>query len=344
MKQAVYLGKESIEIRDVPIPECGDDDILVKNIRSSICGTDVAVYSHGPGTGHRVTIGGEFGHETVSRVVKTGKNIADVKEGDRIYPYPLYAKNDTRRAGTLGGFSEYMLMPQAKLNHSYYLVDDAISDRAASLIEPFTVGGHAAKQSNPKPGDKAVVFGCGTIGIAAAIMLKYLGVKDVILCDRSDFRLGIAKELGFEICNTGKSNIQESARSLWGEAYSIHGQVADVDIWIDAAGADSILNDFMEHGKIDARYVIVAVNSASRSLNLLDLTYSSQSIIGSGGYRPDDVTDVMNIMKSGRFDIEKIITDEYVIDELDAAIRRAADSENAFNVIVRFDSGKSDSE
>ena len=90
MKQAVYLGKESIEIRDVPVPECGDDDILVKNIRSSICGTDVAVYSHGPRTGHRVTIGGEFGHETVSRVVKTGKNITDVKEGDRIYPYPLY--------------------------------------------------------------------------------------------------------------------------------------------------------------------------------------------------------------------------------------------------------------
>ena len=336
MKQAVYLGKENIEIHEVPIPECGPDDILVRHIRSSICGTDVAVYTNGPGTGHRVTIGGEFGHETVSRVVKVGQNITDVKPGDRIYPYPLYAKNDTRRAGTLGGFSEYMLLPEAKKDHSYYMVDDSISDRAASLIEPFTVGGRAAKQASPKPGDKAVVFGCGTIGLAAAVMLKYLGVDEVIVCDRSDFRLGIAAELGFNTCNTESSDLQEIARSRWGETYSIHGPVADIDIWIDAAGADNILSDFMQKGKIGARFVIVAVNSAERKLNLLDLTYSSQSIIGSGGYRSEDVTDVMNIMKSGRWDIEKNITDEYDIDELDAAIRRASDSEHAFNVIVHF--------
>lgn len=291
---------------------------------------------HGPGTGHRVSVGGEFGHETVSRVCGVGKNIDDVKVGDRTYPYPLYAKNDTRRAGTLGGFSEYMVLPKAKRNHSYYLVDDSISDKTASLIEPFTVGGRAAKQSNPKPSEKAVVFSCGTIGIAAAIMLKYLGVSDVLICDRSDFRLNIVKSLGFEVCNTDKIQMQDAAKALWKEAYSIHGQVADVDIWIDAAGADSILADFMTQGKIASKYVIVAVNNANRSLNLLDLTYSSQSIIGSGGYRPEDVTDVMNIMKSGRWDIEKIITDEYSIDDLDAAIRRAADSEHVFNVIVHF--------
>lgn len=68
MKSAVYLGKENIEVREVPTPVCGDNDILVKNIRSSICGTDVAVYLNGPRIGHKVTVGGEFGHETVSRV------------------------------------------------------------------------------------------------------------------------------------------------------------------------------------------------------------------------------------------------------------------------------------
>ena len=61
--------------------------------------------------------------------------ITNVKVGDRVYPYPLNAKDDRKRAGTLGGFSEYILMPNAKLNHSYYMVDDSISDRVASLIE-----------------------------------------------------------------------------------------------------------------------------------------------------------------------------------------------------------------
>ena len=336
MKSAVYLGKENVEVREVPIPVCGDDDILVKNIRSSICGTDVAVYLHGPATGHRVNVGGEFGHETVSSVAAVGKNITDVKVGDRIYPYPLNAKNDRKRAGTLGGFSEYILMPNATINHSYYMVDNNISDKVASLIEPFTVGGRAAKKANPKPGEKAVVFGCGTIGIAAGIMLKYLGVEKVMICDKSDFRLNIAKELGFEICSISE-NFLGKAKELFGEGYSINGAVADIDIWIDAAGVDSILNDFIEYGKVDSRFVMVAVNNAERKINFLPLTYASKAIIGSGGYRPDDVTDVMNIMKSNRWNIEKIITDEFFIDDINKAIRRAADPENAFNVVIKFE-------
>ena len=229
-----------------------------------------------------------------------------------------------------------MLIPKAVLNHSYYFVDDSISDKAAALIEPFTVGGRAAKKSNPQKGEKAVVFGCGTIGIAAAIMLKYLGVDDVIICDKSVFRLGIAKELGFEICNADE-NILEKACKLYGEAYSVNGITADIDIWIDAAGAESIFNDFIQYGKVDSRFVMVAVNNKERQINFLPLTYASKSIIGSGGYRPDDVTDVMNIMKSHIWAIEKIITNVYGIDSINDAIRKAADSYNAFNVVINFE-------
>ena len=73
MKSAIYLGKENIEIRSVPLPEIGENDVLIRNIYSCICGTDVAVYQQGAETGHRITIGGEFGHETVSRIAAVGK-------------------------------------------------------------------------------------------------------------------------------------------------------------------------------------------------------------------------------------------------------------------------------
>lgn len=99
MKAGIYLGKENIEIRELPVPSVGDDDVLIQNIYSSICGTDAAVYTHGPNTGHKVDVGGEFGHETVSRVVKTGKNVTEFQVGQRVYPYPYYAKNDPARAG-----------------------------------------------------------------------------------------------------------------------------------------------------------------------------------------------------------------------------------------------------
>ena len=74
MKAAIYMGKEHIEIQELPTPECGDDDVLIQNICSSICGTDVAVYRHGPGTGHRITVGGEFGPGPICRRAAGGKH------------------------------------------------------------------------------------------------------------------------------------------------------------------------------------------------------------------------------------------------------------------------------
>lgn len=67
MKAGIYLGQEQVEIRELPIPPLGAHDVVIKNICSGICGTDTAVFMHGPNTGHRVNVGGEFGHETVSR-------------------------------------------------------------------------------------------------------------------------------------------------------------------------------------------------------------------------------------------------------------------------------------
>ncbi len=336
MKSAIYLGKEHIEIREVPLPVCGQEDVLIRNVYSSICGTDVAVYRHGPGTGHRVTIGGEFGHETVSVVAEVGDHHQEFQVGDRVYPYPRYAKNDTRRAGTLGGFSEYILCPNATKDHSLYLVPEEIPDRLACLIEPFTVGCRAARRGQPKANEKAVVFGAGTIGIAAAVALKQFGCSRVMICDLSDFRLAIAGKLGFATCNSGSEDFLHTAMDYFGTAPSLTGETADIDMMIDAAGAETVLNLFMEHGKIESRFVSVAVNRALRNIDLLHMTYAQKSIIGSGGYMPEDVQDVMKIMASGKWDLESIITHEFSIDDLDEAIRTASDTEHALNVIIKF--------
>lgn len=98
--------------------------------------------------------------------------------------------------------------------HSLYPVDERISDKLASLIEPFTVGCRAARRGMIPAGtgadaekmvyvkgQNAVVFGAGTIGIAAAVAFKYFGMDKVMVCDVSDYRLSLAENLGFEICN-----------------------------------------------------------------------------------------------------------------------------------------------
>lgn len=336
MKSAIYLGKESVEIREVPLPQLGSHDVLIKNIYSSICGTDVAVYQHGAGTGHRITVGEEFGHETVSRIVAVGDNVTEFSIGERVYPYPRFATGDTKRAGTIGGFSEYIKIPDAKRNYSLYGVDDSITDKTACLIEPFTVGCRAARRGQPKEHEKFVVFGCGTIGLASAIALKYFGVSEVMICDISDFRLKIAADLGFEVCNTAACDFVKQAAGYFGTAQSIKGTVPDIDGFLDASGAEGILDLFMEQGKIESRFVSVAVNKSIRKLDLLHLTYSQKSIIGSGGYMPEDVIDVMNIMKSGKWNIEKMITHEFSLSEIDKAIQTAGNTDIALNVTIKF--------
>lgn len=338
MKVEIYYGKEDVRIEKRENPVCEDNDIVIKNLYASICGTDVAVYTHGPNTGHKITVGEEFGHEVISQVAEVGKNVKGIAVGDIVYPYPLLATGDPKRAGTIGGFSQYIHIPACEVGKQVYKVSNKIPLRTATLIEPFTVGTRAARRSNPKSGEKAVVFGAGTIGIAAAMALKQIfGCSQVMLADVSAFRLKKAKELGFPVCNPTKQDVQEEMAKVFGEAHGLGGMTADTDIFIDAAGAESVLDTFMKAGKIGSRFVAVAVNNALKQLDILHLTYAQKSIIGSGGYMPEDVRDVMYLMESGVYDIESIITHEFPITEISKAIKTAADTEHALNVIINHE-------
>lgn len=336
MRAVIYKGKENIEIKEIPNPTCEDDGVILENIYASICGTDVAVYKHGTGLGHKITIGGEFGHEVVCRIKEKGKNVKGLEIGDRVYPYPRLVTCDKNRAGTIGAFSELIKAPKADIGIEIYPVSDKISDKVAALIEPFTVGCRAARRSMPRTGENAVVFGAGTIGIGAAIALKHFGCKKVMVCDHSDFRLSIVKNLGFEICNNAKEDLTEKSTHYFGKAYGYKGETADIDIYIDAAGADSILDYYQNNGKVNSRLVMVAVGTKERNVNILGMTFGQLAIIGSGGYMPEDVKDVMSIMESGKWDIEKIITHEYSLEQIEDAIKMAGNANEALNVVIKY--------
>ena len=337
MKAAIYRGKGMIEMGSLPTPVAGDRDIVIRNLYASICGTDVAVYRHGPGTGHRITVGDEFGHEAISRVVQVGRDVEGIHVGDVVYPYPRLARGDPRRAGTPGAFSEYILVPDAQPGRQVYPLDSRIPPRMGCLIEPFTVGCRAARRAAPRPGEKAIVFGAGTIGIAAAIALMHFGCSRVLLCDHSDFRLQIAAKLGFDAVNTSRVSLDSEAQARLGTAPGLSGPAADADIFIDAAGADGILETWQQMGKLFSRMVVVAVRAGMRPVDVLHMTYAQQALIGSGGYMPEDVETVMRIMAGGRWDIESLITHEYPWEKLPQAIEKAGDVGEALNVVIRYD-------
>jgi 2-desacetyl-2-hydroxyethyl bacteriochlorophyllide A dehydrogenase len=335
MKAAIYHGPQDVAVTQIPTPAPGPHDVLLRNLHAGICGSDVAAYLHGFQP-DRITPGSEFGHEAVSEVAAKGTAVHEIEVGDRVYPYPLLAKGDPSRAGNLGGFSEYILIPDARLGKQLYRVDDAIPPSVAAMIEPFTVGTQAARRARPQPGESAIVFGAGTIGIAAAIALQRLRCS-VMIVDLSDFRLEKAAALGFATCNTNADDLTRKATERFGTAPSLTGATANVDIFIDATnGASAVIGTYQSAAKIFSRMVIVGVHTKPVPVDLAQLAFGSQEIIGSGGYVPEDVTFVLKLMTSDEYDLESIITHSFPLDEIVTALETASHPDLSLHVSIRY--------
>ncbi len=335
MKAAIYNGIYDVVIQELPMPECGDNDIIVKNLYASICGSDVAAYRFG-GDLVRIFKGFEFGHEMVSEVVEVGKNVRDIAIGDRVYPYPRAAKADISRSATVGGFSEYVLIPNFELNKSVYLVNESISSKVAALTEPFTVGTCSARKANPQKGQTAIVFGAGAIGISAAIALKHWGIEHIMIVDQSDFRLNIARNFGFETCNSAKADVVSKAQAVFGRMQEYPPIGINVDIYIDAVGVKPVIEQWKAMAKYGCKLVIAGVHHEPVPVDLSQITFFDIQIIGSAGYHPQDVLTVFEIMESGKFDLESLITQEFDLDHINEAILKAASPDESLKVQIKY--------
>lgn len=336
MKAAVYRGPGQVDLTQLPIPRCGDNDVLIKNICAGVCGSDVYAFLH---NGDDVLIypDHQFGHEMVSRVVEVGRNISDIAVGQRVYPYPAEAKGGLLNSATIGGYSEYVLLENCRLNRSLYLVDDAISNYAAAMIQPFTVGAHAARQAQPQPGQSALVFGSGIIGIATAVALRNSGVEKIMLSDLSALRLAKAGALGFATCISSGQNLHQQAKEYFGPANGFPRPGVGVDIFVDAVGNAAVLDDFYLLAKEHSKLVVVGVHHGPASLDLRLLSYAELNIIGSRSYDHQDVATVLEMMSSNRFDLDSLVTDRFSLDDIVPALRRAAQAEQALKVCIEYE-------
>ena len=335
MKAAIYNGVKKIDFVELPMPQCDDNGIVVKNICASICGSDVTAYNYG-GEAVMIYPGFEFGHEMVSRVVKVGKNVEGIKEGDRVFPVPQFAKNDYTRAATIGGFSEYVEIPQCKLNQSVYIVPDEIEDELASIIEPFTVGANAAMRLNIEAGKKAIVFGAGAIGLTAAVTLKYLGCE-VVVADMLEERLEIARSLGLHTCNLSTENYMEKCTQILGGTYGFAGPAIDCDYYVDAAGKQAVMDTIMSGAKGFAKISLVGVPAQPTQINMIPLIYTGMQIIGPAGADDTVIRLVLEILESHKFPMENIITHTFNQEEIVQAIEQAAVAKEAMKVIIKYE-------
>lgn len=335
MKAAIYNGIKNVELRDLEMPACGDNDVIIKNIYAGICGTDVNAYNHG-GEDVMIYEGFEFGHEMISEIYIKGKNVNDVEVGQQVFPIPSQMKKEgIMRSSTVGAFSEYIKVDDFELGKSAVFVPDEITDRQAVLIEPFLIGCNAIRPLEVEKNKKAIVFGAGTIGMAAGIALKYLGCE-VIICDIIDSRLKIASKLGFHTCNTMTENYLEKCKSILGLANSFFGEAIDADYYVDAAGNQAIIDLFYQGAKSGCKLSVVAVHHKPVSMNLVPLTYGGYQIVGPNGSYLDNIPLTLDILKSQKFDVEEIITSEFNHSQIIEAFEKSSNADESLKVILKY--------
>jgi L-iditol 2-dehydrogenase len=253
MKAAVFHGVRDVRIEDVPRPTAGAGEVVLKVERCAVCGTDKRIFTHGQ---KNVVPPAITGHEIVGTVFQIGSGVAsDLRLGQKavvatvvgcgkcVYcqrkQYNLCDSFTAIGYDYAGGFANYVKIPAAAVAQGNIIPvpDDMPADRAA-LIEPLSCCLNGQEYLAVQPGDRAVVFGVGPIGLMHASILKARGCSAVVVADVSEERLGYIREfgLGTTVNTAGGDAANKILAAAGGEKFDI----AITACSVKAAQADAL--------------------------------------------------------------------------------------------------------
>lgn len=336
-KAALFGGVGKVHVVDLPYPPCDDDEAIVRNILTGICGSDIYAYQkHGPES--RIWIDEEFGHEAISEVVELGKNVKGLAIGDRVFVNQDKAFRDIRRISATGGFSNYLRIPQCELGYSLLPIDQVLPPKVAVLFEPFVIGTRGVKMLQPRTGDHAIVFGAGVIGLTSAVMLDWYGCDRVMVCDYSEFRLESARRLGFLTCHLGTEDLRTKAFEAFGSQPGYPDERCAARLYIDAVGVAAVLDNFALLAPRNGALSVIGVHKARAPIDWTALSFNNWHIHGCGDAATEALLpEIMAMMRSDKYDLASLVTHQYPIDRIDEAIRHAADPHSAQKICISFD-------
>jgi threonine dehydrogenase-like Zn-dependent dehydrogenase len=335
-KAAIFRGVGKVDIVELPYPPCGDDEAIVRNVLTGICGSDIfAFQKHGPES--RIWIDEEFGHEAISEVVELGRDVTGLKVGDRVFVNQDKAMRDPRRVSATGGFSNYLRIPQCEVGYSLLPIDNALPARTAVLFEPFVIGTRGVKGLSPGHGESAIVFGAGIIGMTSAIMLKWYGCDKVMVVDYSEYRLENARRLGFITCNAGKEGLKKKAFAEFGSQRGFPGEKCKARLYVDAVGVRSVLENFSMLAPRNGELAIVGVHKETSPFDWVQVSCNNWHIHGCGnGDTEALLPDIVAMMQSGKYELSALVSHEFPIDQINEALTLAGQPDRAQKVCISF--------
>jgi threonine 3-dehydrogenase len=324
MKALVKAKSErGIWMQDIPPPEVGHNDVLIRVNRSAICGTDIHIYQWDDWAQHTIPVPLAVGHEFSGTIVECGIEVRGFEPGDRVSAEGHITCGVCRncRAGRRhlcmntkgvgvnrpGAFAEYIAVPAFNV----FKLPEAITDDMASILDPFGNATHTAL-SFDLVGEDVLITGAGPIGIMAVAIARYAGARHVVITDVNDYRLDLARKMGASAAlNVTHDSIDDTMQAL--------GMEEGFDVGMEMSGNPTAFRDLLRTMHHGGKVALLGIPPDDTAIDWNQVIFKGLILKGIYGREMFETWYKMSSMLQSGLNIEPVITHHFGIDDFQPA-------------------------
>ncbi|HOS93933.1 MAG TPA: L-threonine 3-dehydrogenase, partial [Armatimonadota bacterium] len=299
-------------LEETTLPEYGINDVLIKVLRTGICGTDLHIYNWDPWAQGAVPVPLVIGHEFVGRIVEVGSNVTDFRPGDIVsgegHVVCGRCRNclagrrhlcmDTKGIGVNrpGAFAEYLALPMTNV----WYHDPAIPRNIQAIFDPFGNAVHAAL-SFPVLGEDVLITGAGPIGCISAAVARHAGARYVVVTDVNPYRLDLARRMGATLA------VDPRAESL-ADVQRKLGMKEGFDVGLEMSGNADAFRDMLANMAHGAKIAMLGIPDRDMAVDWNTVIFNMLTIKGIYGREMYETWYKMTVMLQSGLDISPVIT------------------------------------
>lgn len=328
-------------LEEVPVPQIGINDVLIKIHKTAICGTDIHIFKWDDWAKKTIPVPMAIGHEFVGRVASIGSNVYDFKPGDLVsgegHVVCGHCRNclagrrhlcpNTSGVGVNrpGCFVEYLAIPQTNV----WYCDPAIPTDVLSCFDPLGNATHTAL-SFPVLGEDVLITGAGPIGIMATAIARHAGARYIVITDCNSYRLDLARKMGATLA-LDVSNGQSIA-----DAQKQLGMREGFDVGLEMSGNGHALRDMLSNMCHGGKIALLGIPEASTAIDWNVVVFNGLTIKGIYGREMYETWYKMTTMLQSGLDISPVITHRFHYTEFQKAFELMASGQSG-KVILNWE-------
>jgi L-iditol 2-dehydrogenase len=337
MRVGVYYNNNDVRVEEMPRPQIGPGEILVKVMASGICGSDVLEW-YRIKTAPRV-----LGHEAAGVIVEVGEGVKNYQIGEKVFvshhvpcgTCHYCSRGHETACETLhttnyypGGFAEYIRVPRLNVERGVYRLPEGMSFEEGTFVEPVACVVRAQRLAGIGRGDTVLILGSGLSGLLHLQLARLKGAEKIFTTDISEYRLQAAKKFGADEAINARDNVEERLRQLNG------GRRADKVIV--CTGAESASRQALRCVDRGGTILFFAVPDPGANIPVpfADFWRDEITIMTSYGGAPRDLEEALKILAERRLNVQGMITHHLSLNEIGLGFRLVARAEDSLKVII----------